>query len=93
MADGRPFRSTVRYWRPDQAGGLAVIDLPDDVATALGGLKQLRVRGTINGAAFTSNTMPAGGGRLAMSMSRALLKASGAAVGDEVEVQVERLES
>jgi hypothetical protein len=93
MGDGRAFRATVRYWRPKQASGLAVIDLPPEAIAALGGLKQMRVRGLINGLAFTSNTMPAGGGRLAMSMSRKLLDGADAAVGDEVEVEVERADA
>ena len=93
MGDRRAFRARVRYWRPEGAGGLAVIDLPPDVTVALGGLKQVRVTGLVNGMAFTSNTMPAGGGRLAMSMSRTLLDLAHAAVGDEVDVEVERLGS
>lgn len=93
MVDRPTFRATVRYWKPDQPRGLAVIDLPADVAAALGGLKQMRVRGVVNGTEFTSNTMPAGGGRLAMSMSRALLKSAKLAVGDEADVEVERLEA
>jgi hypothetical protein len=92
VGDRQAFKATVRYWRPEQAAGLAVIDLPPDVAAALGGLKQMRVAGAINGTPFTSNTMPAGAGRLAMSMSRKLLDSVQAAVGDEVEVEVGRLD-
>ena len=57
---------------------------------ALGGLKQIRVRGTLNGVGFTSNVMPAGKGLLALSVSRAMPTASGLAVGDAVTVGVER---
>jgi Domain of unknown function (DUF1905) len=32
--------------------------------------------------------MPAGGGRLALSVSRAMMKAAGAAVGDVVDVEI-----
>jgi hypothetical protein len=56
----------------------------------MGGLKQMKVQGTMNGAEFASNTMPRGGGRLALSVSRAMMKAAGAGVGDEVEIEVER---
>jgi hypothetical protein len=35
--------------------------------------------------------MPAGGGHLAMSMSKALMKAAGVGVGDEVEVTIARV--
>jgi Domain of unknown function (DUF1905) len=84
------FRGRVRYFRPEQQGGLAVIDIPADVTAKLGGLKQLKVRGRINGAEFSSNTMPAGNRVLALSLSKALLKAAGLAVGDEAEVDIER---
>ena len=84
------FRGKVRYFRPERGSGLAVIDLPREVTTALGGLKQIRVRGTLNGVGFTSNVMPAGKGVLALSVSRATLTASGLAVGDEAAVEVER---
>jgi hypothetical protein len=67
-----------------------IVVLPDDAARALGGLRQMRVTGTVNGTEVTSNTMPRGGGRLAMSMSRALMKAARADVGDEVDVELER---
>jgi hypothetical protein len=80
----------VRYFRPERAAGLAVVDVPGDVAAALGGLKQMRVQGTLNGAEFSSNTMPAGGGILAMSVSRKLLDAAGLRVGDEADVEIER---
>ena len=68
-----------------------MIDIPDDVATALGGLKQMKVRGTINGVDFTANTMPAGNRRLALSASKPMLKAASLSVGDSAEIEVERL--
>jgi hypothetical protein len=43
-----------------RAGG-AIVLVPPDVATALGGLKQMRVFGTLNGVAYRSSTMPYGG--------------------------------
>lgn len=93
MADRARFRGTIRFFRPDRAGGLAVVDIPGEAAAALGGLKQMRVRGALNGLDFTSNTMPAGGGILALSLSRKLLAAAGLNVGDEAEVDIERIES
>ncbi|MDQ6918370.1 MAG: DUF1905 domain-containing protein [Candidatus Dormibacteraeota bacterium] len=84
------FRGTIRFFHPDRAAGLAVIDLPSEVTAALGGLKQIRVRGNLNGVDFTSNVMPAGRGVLALSVSRALLKAAGLSVGEEADVEVER---
>ena len=92
MADRGSFKGTVRFWRPEQASGLAVVDVPADVTATLGGLKQMRVRGTLNGVEFTSNTMPAGGGRLALSVSRKMLDAAGVRVGDEADVEIERIE-
>ena len=93
MADPHRFRGTIRYWRPERAGGLAVVDIPADIATALGGLKQMRVRGALGGAAYTSSTMPAGVGRLALGVSRKMLDAAGLSVGDECDFELERIEA
>jgi len=90
MTDRARFRGVIRYFRPERAGGLCVVDVPGDVAAELGGLKQMRVRGALNGAEFSSNTMPAGGGVLALSVSRKLLDAAGLSVGDEAAVEIER---
>lgn len=68
-----------------------MVDIPDSVVAALGGLKQMRVRGAINGTDFTSNTMPAGSRRLALSVSRKLLEAAGLSVGDPADVEIERI--
>ena len=84
------FAGKVRYFRPEMKSGLAVMDIPKTVATELGGLKQLRVRGTINGVEFTSNTMPAGGGVLALSLSKKLLDSAGLKVGQKADVELER---
>jgi hypothetical protein len=92
MAGASRFKGTVRYFRPDTNAGLAVVDIPKNVATELGGLKQMRVRGKLNGADFNSNTMPAGSGVLALSLSRALLSAAGAKVGDKIDVELERVD-
>ena len=90
MSHRARFHGVVRFFRPEQASGLAVVDVPADVTAALGGLKQMRVRGTLNGTEFNSNTMPAGGGVLALSVSRKLLDAAGLRVGDEADVEIER---
>jgi len=82
------FRAPIRYWNPEKAGGLAVADVPAEHVTHLGGLKQQRVRGSIAGTEFGSNVMPAGGGRLALSVSRAMMSAAGVSIGDEVEVEI-----
>ncbi|HEX6336805.1 MAG TPA: DUF1905 domain-containing protein [Jiangellaceae bacterium] len=82
------FTGLIRYWNPDKASGLAVTDIPTDHVAALGGLKQQRVRGRIAGADFASNVMPAGGGKLALSVSKAMMKAANIAVGDTTEIEI-----
>ena len=82
------FSGQIRYWNPERASGLAVVDVPALHVEALGGLKQQRVRGTIAAAAFVSNVMPAGGGRLALSVSKTMMTAAGAAVGDVAEFEI-----
>jgi hypothetical protein len=70
-----------------RAGG-AIVLVPPDVATARGGLKQMRVIGTINGVAYHSSTMPYGGRGLFMGVHKATREAAGAGFGDVVEVEV-----
>ncbi|MET1231682.1 MAG: DUF1905 domain-containing protein [Candidatus Limnocylindrales bacterium] len=90
MSDLQRCRVTIRRWKPEATGGLAVADLPPEVAVELGGLKQQRVMGAMNGVDFASNVMPAGGGVLALSVNKAMLAAAGATVGDEVELEIRR---
>jgi len=78
----------IRYWSPEKGSGLAVADIPAADVPALGGLKQQRVRGTVAGVAFASNVMPAGGGRLALSVSKAMMTAARVGVGDEAEFEI-----
>lgn len=85
------FRATIRYWSPERGGGLAVADVPAEHVDALGGLRQQRVEGTFGGTPFTSSVMPAGGGRLALSVSKAMMRSVGLAVGDEADVEIERV--
>ena len=93
MAAVSRFQGRIRYFRPQLNAGLAIVDIPKTVATQLGGLKQMRVRGKLNGMDFNSNTMPAGGGVLALSLSRNLLSAAGVKVGDKIEVELERIDT
>jgi hypothetical protein len=79
--DALEFSGEIRYWDPAKGAGLAVVDIPNEQVVLLGGLKQQRVRGTINGADFTSSTMPAGGGRLSLSVSKAMMAVGGVSVG------------
>jgi hypothetical protein len=85
------FTATVRFWNEEKRSGLSVVDVPSQHVAALGGLRQQRVHGTANGAEFTSNVMPAGGGRLAMSFSKAIQKAAGVGVGDAAQVTIDRV--
>ena len=84
------FRATIRYWRPEQASGLAVADIPSEHIAALGGLKQQRVHGAINGAEYVSNVMPAGSGGLALSVSQKMMRAGGVSVGATADFEIER---
>jgi Domain of unknown function (DUF1905) len=85
------FRAKIRYWSPDKRSGLAVADIPSQLITKLGGLKQMRVKGRINGVEYQSNVMPAGLGRLSLSVSQKMLAAGGVHVGDEVQFEIERV--
>ena len=82
------FSGQIRHWNVEKGSGLAVVDIPAEHIQALGGLKQQRVRGRIGGAEFASNVMPAGGGRLTLSVSKAMLGSAGVAVGDTAELEI-----
>src|SRR5215469_1210094 len=84
------FRGRIRRWREDKPGGLAVIDIPPDLVTELGGRRQMRMAGSLNGVPFAGSTMLVAGGGFCVGVSRAALHASGVAVGDEVEAQLEQ---
>ena len=86
--DSIRFRSRIRFWNPEKQSGLAVADIPGEHVAAIGGLKQQRVHGRIGPAEFTSNVMPAGGGRLALSVSKAMQQAATAGIDDEIEVEI-----
>lgn len=66
--------------------------IPPDVTTALGGLKQMRVTGTLNGTAFRSSTMPYRGG-FYLGLHKATREAAGVAIGGEVEIAITRDDS
>lgn len=75
-----------------RAGG-AVVLVPREVASALGGLKQMRVFGTLDGVDYRSSTMPYGGRGLFMGVHKATRQAAGVAIGDVVEIEVTRDDS
>jgi hypothetical protein len=82
------FVAKIRYWDPAKSGGLAVMDILVEHIQALGGLRQQRARGSLSGTAFASSVMPAGNGRLALSVSKAMMAASHRQVGDDAEVEI-----
>lgn len=82
------FTGTVRRWREDKPGGLAVVDVPADLVAQLGGRRQLRVTGTLNDQPFSGSTMLVAGGGFCVGVSRAALTAAGASVGDSVELSI-----
>jgi hypothetical protein len=82
------FTARIRYWSEEKASGLAVADIPAQHVREFGGFKQQHVRGTIGGVQFASNVMPAGTGRLALSVSKAMMTAADIGVGDEAAFEV-----
>jgi uncharacterized protein DUF1905 len=80
------FRGRVRQWREDKPGGLAVVDIPGNLFDDVGGRRQTRVTGSLNGTDFTGSTMLVAGGGLCVGVSRAARKAAGAVLGDDVEL-------
>jgi hypothetical protein len=83
------FSGRVRQWREDKPGGLAVVDIPADLVADLGGRRQTRVTGHLNGSPFTGSTMLVAGGGFCVGVSKAALKAAGAGVGDEVQLSIQ----
>jgi hypothetical protein len=72
------FSARVRQWRHDKPGGLAVVDIPAAMLADLGGHRQMRVTGNLNGAPFTGSTMLVAGGGLCVGVSKAVLEAANA---------------
>ena len=88
MAGPVTFRGRVRRWDESKPGGLAVVDIPAELVPGLGGRRQYRVEGTLNGAPFGGSTMLVAGGGFAVGVSKAALAAAKATVGDEVELVI-----
>lgn len=74
------------------AGGAMVL-VPPEVASALGGLKQMRVFGTLDGVDFRSSTMPYGGRGLFMGVHKSTRRAAGVGIGDVLEIEITRDDS
>ena len=88
MAGLVSFRGRVRRWDESKPGGLAVVDIPAEHVAELGGRRQYRVEGTLNGAPFGGSTMLVAGGGFAVGVSKASLGLAAADVGDEVELVI-----
>lgn len=73
-------------------GGGAAAQIPPDVTAALGGLKQMRVTGTLNGTPIRTSTMPYRGG-FYVGLHKAAREAAGVVIGDEVELELMRDDS
>lgn len=71
-------------------GGGAVVVLPDEVVTALGGGSRFRVTGSLNGVEFESSTMGMGEGRVCLGVHKATRATAAVDVGDAVEIELER---
>ena len=71
-------------------GGGAVVLMPDDVSDAMGGRKQFRVTGTVNGIPMRSSTFPYKGEGLWLGVHKATREAVGAEFGDALEFEITR---
>ena len=71
-------------------GGGAVVLMPDDVSDAMGGRKQFRVTGTVNGVPMQSSTFPYKGEGLWLGVHKATREAVGAEFGDALEFEITR---
>jgi hypothetical protein len=88
MGKGHRFRTVIEAER----GGGAAAQIPPDVEAALGGKKQMRVFGTMNGHPIRTSTMPYRGG-FYVGLHKAARQAAGVEIGDEVELVLERDDS
>ncbi|HEY7600199.1 MAG TPA: YdeI/OmpD-associated family protein, partial [Candidatus Limnocylindrales bacterium] len=84
MTDRHRFRSVIEAAR----GGGAVARIPAELVKPMGGLKQMRVVGTLNGVDFRSSTMPYRGA-FYLGIHKAVREAEGVDIGAEVEIELE----
>ena len=88
MTDEHRFRTTIEA----ATGGGAAAKIPPEVRDALGGNRQIRVTGTLNGLPFRSSTMPYRGG-FYVGVHKAAREAAGVDIGDEVTLTLVRDDS
>ncbi len=84
----RPYRFTAVL--QNAGGGGAVVLMPNDVSDAMGGRKQFRVTGTVNGVPMKSSTFPYKGEGLWLGVHKATREKAGVAFGDEIEIEITR---
>ena len=84
------FQGRLRYWDEAAGKGLAVIDVPADLVERLGGRKQYRVAGFLNGSPYSGSGMLVAGGGYCVGVSQAAMKAAKASIGDDVDVALAR---
>lgn len=85
MPEKQRFRSTIEQAR---GPGAAVALVPPEFIPALGGLKQKRVFGWLNGIAFTTATFPYKGEGLYVGVPKAARVEAGVGVGDEADFEL-----
>lgn len=73
-------------------GGGAAARIPPEVTDALGGRKQMRVTGTLNGHPIRTSTMPYRGG-FYVGIHKGSREAAGVEIGDQVELELARDDS
>lgn len=82
------FHGRVRRWSGGKPGGLAVVDVPAGLVGELGGARQARVTGTLDGLPFAGSTILLAGGGLCVGVSRAALRAADVSVGDRIKIEI-----
>lgn len=89
VANSIRFTARIRYWDEQKQAGLAVADIPAKSVDALGGRRQMRVKGTLNGKPFTGATMLVQGGGFCVGVTKDAMRAAAVAVGDTVTLALE----
>jgi hypothetical protein len=84
MPKSTPISARIRYWDEEKQAGLAVADIPAKSVDELGGRRQMRVKGTLNGKPFTGATMLLQGGGFCVGVTKDAMRAAGVAIGDTV---------
>lgn len=90
MPERLRFRSVIEQ---AQGPGATVALVSPEAAEALGGLKQMRVFGWLNGVEFKTSTYPWRGEGLYVGVPKAAREAAGVGLGDEVELELLRDDS